>query len=199
MEPEQLAYEEAKRQIDRQSSILDGLRSRAGILLAAISVTTSFLGGQALAEHGFSTWAGLATAFFVGAGAACVTILWPTAKWTFDLSAAKILAQIERHERPSLGRDTTRARPPHSTQLQAERAAPGEPIRPLPSCLRATRPRDHLLDHRSRGLGGGVMSEEEQEQSAPEASPEPEPEPNWPDVSEEQTRSRDREPDEIER
>ena len=45
---EQLAYEEAKRAIDRQSSTLDGLRSRAGVLLAAISLATSFVGGLAL-------------------------------------------------------------------------------------------------------------------------------------------------------
>jgi hypothetical protein len=45
---EQLAYEEAKRAIDRQSDAFDGLRGRAGILLAAISLATSFFGGLAL-------------------------------------------------------------------------------------------------------------------------------------------------------
>jgi len=44
---EQLAYQEAKRAIDRQSNALDGLRARTGILLAAISLATSFFGGLA--------------------------------------------------------------------------------------------------------------------------------------------------------
>jgi hypothetical protein len=40
---EHLAYEEARRAIDRQSGSLDGLRGRAGILLAAISLRSGLL------------------------------------------------------------------------------------------------------------------------------------------------------------
>lgn len=99
MELEQLAYEEAKRAIDRQSSSLDGLRGRAGILLAAISLSTSFFGGLALGEDDLSRWAiavaVLAIVSFVVAAGACVAVLWPRAEWAFNLSAKRIIRQLD--------------------------------------------------------------------------------------------------------
>ena len=95
---EQLAYEEAKRAIDRQSNTLDGLRSRAGVLLAAISLATSFVGGLALRSDDLSAPdVGLAAAaifFALLAGGLCVAVLWPRAAWAFNLSADLLLPQL---------------------------------------------------------------------------------------------------------
>jgi len=101
---EELAYEEAKRAIDRQSAQLDGLRSRAGILLAAISLATSFFGGLVLSNEALHdkdlgatiTLVGLAIASFLYSGVWCVRVLWPAHQaWKFSLSAEGILGKIE--------------------------------------------------------------------------------------------------------
>lgn len=44
----ELAYEEAKRALDAQESVVNELRTRSGILIAAAAITTSFFGGRAL-------------------------------------------------------------------------------------------------------------------------------------------------------
>ncbi len=72
-----LAYEEALRSIDHQEATLDELRSRAGLLLAALSVVTSFLGGYAFASGGFRPAAVVATLAFGLAGLTLVGLLWP--------------------------------------------------------------------------------------------------------------------------
>jgi hypothetical protein len=41
-----LAYDEAKRALDEQERVVAELRSRAGTLIAAAAITTSFLGGR---------------------------------------------------------------------------------------------------------------------------------------------------------
>jgi hypothetical protein len=96
---EHLAYEEAKRAIDRQSDALDGLRSRAGILLAAISLATSFFGGLALQDGNprsrVIVFASLTTAVGILAGAFCVGVLWPRAEWLFNWSARKLLPKLD--------------------------------------------------------------------------------------------------------
>jgi hypothetical protein len=46
----QIAYEASIRAIDDQAGVLESLRSRAGTLLAATALVTSFLGGQAIAD-----------------------------------------------------------------------------------------------------------------------------------------------------
>jgi hypothetical protein len=100
---EQLAYEEAKRAIDRQSNALDELRGRAGILLAALSLATSFLSGLALSGEDLSkraivaVLAAAAIVAFLAAAGACVAVLWPPreGEWVFNLSAKEIIRQID--------------------------------------------------------------------------------------------------------
>jgi hypothetical protein len=48
----ELAYETSVRAIDDQASVLEGLQSRAGTLLAVAVVVTSFFGAQALQHVG---------------------------------------------------------------------------------------------------------------------------------------------------
>jgi hypothetical protein len=99
-----LAYDEAKSAITAQASVLDGLRARAGTLLAAASLVTSFLGGQVLAKPqlasgvvsrpsiGTEGWAAIVC--FVGLAVLALAILWPY-KWRFVLSAGTILSNGE--------------------------------------------------------------------------------------------------------
>jgi hypothetical protein len=94
-----LAYEEAKRKTDRQSVSLDGLRDRAGILLAALSLATSFFGGLSLQDGNLATRvivaASVATALGVLAGAFCVGVLWPRAEWRFNWRARQLLPKLD--------------------------------------------------------------------------------------------------------
>jgi hypothetical protein len=95
-----LAYEEARSSVSSQISTLDGLRARAGTLLAAASLVTSFLGGQALTkpalEHGLVVrgeigaegW--VAIGFFILVAMLTLGILWPY-QWRFDMGATTIL------------------------------------------------------------------------------------------------------------
>lgn len=50
--PYQIAYDEAVRALSQQQSTIDSLRTRAGLLLSAAAITTSFLGAQALNDGG---------------------------------------------------------------------------------------------------------------------------------------------------
>lgn len=79
-----VVYEESVRAITQQEAALDGLRARTGTLLAAASITTAFIGGEALArEPGLvlGSWAAIILFCFVGALA--IAILWP---WTWRFS-----------------------------------------------------------------------------------------------------------------
>lgn len=97
---EKLAYEEAKSAIACQETTLDGLRSRAGTLLAAASLVTSFLGGQVLAKPTLSegvlsqpdvgTEGWIAILMFVGVAGLTLAILWPY-DWRFVMGAGAIL------------------------------------------------------------------------------------------------------------
>jgi hypothetical protein len=72
-----IAYDEAVRALSQQESMIDSLRTRAGLLLSAAAITTSFLGAQALNDGGagVSTW--LALISFVGLSVAALGVLWP--------------------------------------------------------------------------------------------------------------------------
>ena len=50
VEAERIVYEESVRALSQQRELLDGLRSRAGTLLAATSIATAFLSAQALRD-----------------------------------------------------------------------------------------------------------------------------------------------------
>jgi hypothetical protein len=99
--PYQLAYESSVRAISDQASVLESLRSRAGTMLAAAALVTSFFGGQALvqARLDLEPWSlvGVAVAAFVGLALSTVVILWPFDFW-FSVSAAGMLAIVEERE-----------------------------------------------------------------------------------------------------
>jgi hypothetical protein len=78
-----LAYDEAVRALSQQQTVLDNFRTRAGILLSAAAIATSFLGGQALRQGSMSAWSWLAVLGFVGLSASTLLILWPRRDWEF--------------------------------------------------------------------------------------------------------------------
>jgi hypothetical protein len=72
-----LAYEEAVRALSRQEEALENFRTRAGLLLSAAAITTSFLGAQALSAGHPGPTAWLALAAFAGLGGAVLAMLLP--------------------------------------------------------------------------------------------------------------------------
>ncbi|HEY6549837.1 MAG TPA: hypothetical protein VIY71_01410 [Solirubrobacterales bacterium] len=93
---------EARRAISVQVAALDELRARTGLLLAAASLSGSFL-GSAAANRGVSVdfWGGAAViAFVIGVGS-CIKVLWPKNKgWTFVTSPKILIADWVEIDRP---------------------------------------------------------------------------------------------------
>jgi hypothetical protein len=86
---ERLAYEAAQRALDKQERLVDELRSRTGLLLAAASLAASFLGREAFAGDPKDSLAILALAAFLIAVASSVYILLPkTGKFVFAVAGA---------------------------------------------------------------------------------------------------------------
>jgi hypothetical protein len=87
-----LAFEEGMRGLARQEVQLDAMRSRAGVLLSAAAIATSFLGGRALTDHSPAAWTWLAIAAFVGLALSALVILWPRRDWAFSASPGLIVS-----------------------------------------------------------------------------------------------------------
>lgn len=87
----ELAYEEAKRALDVQESVVNELRTRSGILIAAAAITMSFFGGPALADGDVGTAGWLAIACFGLVGASVLAVLWPRTDWTFTIDAERFI------------------------------------------------------------------------------------------------------------
>lgn len=97
--PYRIAYDEAVRALSQQQSMIDSLRTRAGLLLSAAAITTSFLGAQALNDGGpgIATW--LALACFVGLSVASLAILWPHSL-EFTANPANVIESYIETEEP---------------------------------------------------------------------------------------------------
>jgi hypothetical protein len=86
---ERLAYEAALRALDKQERLIDELRSRTGLLLAAASLAASFLGREAFAGHPKRGLAILAlVAFLLAVGASVYVLLPKTGKFIFAMVGA---------------------------------------------------------------------------------------------------------------
>jgi hypothetical protein len=85
-----VAYDEAVRALSEQQAAIESVRSRAGLLLSAAAVTTSFLGAQALQGAGSSLFSGLALASFVAVAATSLAILWPRS-WEFTANPRRVV------------------------------------------------------------------------------------------------------------
>lgn len=86
---ERLAYEAALRALDKQERLIEELRSRTGLLLAAASLAASFLGREAFAGHPKRGRAILAlVAFLLAVGASVYVLLPKTGKFIFAMVGA---------------------------------------------------------------------------------------------------------------
>lgn len=85
---EKLAYEAALRGLDKQESLLEELRTRTGVLLAASSLAASFLGQKAFQNPSPQGLAITALVAFVASIAACVFILLPKQNLIFAEAGA---------------------------------------------------------------------------------------------------------------
>ena len=104
----ELAFEEAGRALDAQERAVNELRSRAGVLIAAAAITTSFFGSRAIAGDELSAWVWVAVVAFMIVGGCVLTVLWPRTDWSFNASAADIIADYiepEPVEFPRVQRD----------------------------------------------------------------------------------------------
>jgi hypothetical protein len=83
VEAERIVYEESVRALAQQRELLDGLRGRAGTLLAATSIATAFLSAQALRDSAaLDALAWTAVVLFCVVVLLTLAILVPW-KWTF--------------------------------------------------------------------------------------------------------------------
>jgi hypothetical protein len=86
---ERLAYEAALRALDKQERLIEELRSRTGLLLAAASLAASFLGREAFAGDPKRGLAILAlVAFLLAVGASVYVLLPKTGKFIFAMVGA---------------------------------------------------------------------------------------------------------------
>lgn len=85
---ERLAYEAALRGLDKQEKLLEELRARTGVLLAASSLAASFLGTDAFGDSAPVAVAVAALAGFLLSVAASLYILTPKATLIFAQAGA---------------------------------------------------------------------------------------------------------------
>jgi hypothetical protein len=95
-----LAFDEAVRALEEQGKVLDGLRTRSGILLSAAAIVTSFFGGQALAPDGLSVWTWLAIGTFGALAVSLLVILWPRQDWAFEAVPRQIIGTYIEADEP---------------------------------------------------------------------------------------------------
>lgn len=94
-----LAYEEAVRTLSQQDGVMETFRTRAGVLLSAAAVTTSFLGAQALhtGHAGPAVW--LALACFAGLSGSVLAMLLPS-RAEFAANPKRVVAAYIEIDRP---------------------------------------------------------------------------------------------------
>jgi hypothetical protein len=87
-----LAYREARRGLEDQERSVVELRARAGALIAAAAIITSFFGSQTLARKDFGAAGWVAIGCFVLLSFAVLVMLWPRRDWAFSLAPAEFIA-----------------------------------------------------------------------------------------------------------
>ncbi len=107
---------ESVRALEQQAGVLDELRSRTGVLLAAAAIVTSFLGAAVLDASDFDTLAGLALIAFVaviiGAVASEIDVVLDNfaavalATLTLNVAAMSVSFAVARLARLSTGQAT---------------------------------------------------------------------------------------------
>jgi hypothetical protein len=91
MEVDQLAYDASQRTLDKQERVVEELRARTGVLLAAAGLAVSLLGGMALQRDGSRGLVAIALVTFVVTILACLRTLSPAPELRFTLSSGAVL------------------------------------------------------------------------------------------------------------
>lgn len=86
----EIAYAEAVRSFAELHAVIDSFRTRAGLLLSAAAVTTSFLAPQALRGGATSVCAWLGLAAFASVAGVSLAILWPR-HWDFAARPSELI------------------------------------------------------------------------------------------------------------
>lgn len=87
-----LAYSEARMGLEDQERAVVELRTRAGALIAAAAIATSFFGGQTLVKPDIGAAAWIAIGCFVLLGFAVPMVLWPRRDWEFSVAPDQFIA-----------------------------------------------------------------------------------------------------------
>jgi hypothetical protein len=91
----ELSYETAVRALDLQERGVEQLRARTGTLLAASSLTASFLGAQAIQHsNGVDTLGALALVALACSVLLCIYVLLPKSGFVFSLSAPTVYESL---------------------------------------------------------------------------------------------------------
>ncbi len=90
----ELSYQAAIRSLDLQERGVEQLRARTGTLLAASSLTASFLGAQAIQRNGIGLFGALALASLASSIALCIYVLLPKSDLVFDIEPSKMYESL---------------------------------------------------------------------------------------------------------
>jgi len=88
----QLAFDEGGRALDAQERAVNELRSRAGVLIAAAAITTSFFGSRAVTGGELTAASWCAIVAFVLVAATVLAALWPWRDWEFSANPGALIA-----------------------------------------------------------------------------------------------------------
>jgi hypothetical protein len=87
-----LIYDESVRQLEQQERVLESIRTRTGLVIAAIAVASSFLGGQTLDNDApLTAWSWAAIASLAVAAGCALFVLLPWRGWKFGRAAPKAI------------------------------------------------------------------------------------------------------------
>lgn len=86
-----LVYEESVRGLDMQNETLNELHSRTGVVIAAATVASAFLGAAALQRHLPEYWLNvLGLLAFAATTLLSLSVLWPSEDWEFSFDAGDL-------------------------------------------------------------------------------------------------------------
>jgi hypothetical protein len=86
----EMSYHAALRSLDLQERGVEQLRARTGTLLAASSLTASFLGAQAIQRTGIDLPGALALVALGASIVLCIYVLLPKSKFVFDIEPSRM-------------------------------------------------------------------------------------------------------------
>jgi hypothetical protein len=92
---EELAFQLSQKRIDKQDRLLDELRSRTGVLLAAAALAASFLGREAFAGHPKAALAIAALGAFLASTGSSLYVLVPKKEtFVFSLVGSRVYEEL---------------------------------------------------------------------------------------------------------